>query len=397
MFNPITASQINIPAVFMANGLGICLMLSILLIRHQRGYILSYDDKLFFWMCRLCLILCALEGLGFLLDGAAFSGARHIATVCNSALFFLAAGIAHLWVCYVDYRLFADKYRIQHINLLLSIPLILLAILSMANIFIDVFFYIDEQNIYHRTALFFVPWVIVYCYMLYSAILAYYYRKRVHKYLFMPVVMFLTPIFIGSLIQMLYYGISLIWVSVALALTVLYINLQHEENCLDPLTGLYNRNYLIHHLEHLNRRAQKGCHITGILLDINNFKHINDTYGHIIGDRVLRATGSILLHAVDCNASVIRYGGDEFLIFLENATPEDVQHILNNIQQQLENYSTTDSAPLQLSLSSGTAVFNQMDIFQFFQEMDRKMYEQKRTFDLAPDNAAASNKQEFSL
>lgn len=385
------AAQVNIPAILVANGLGVCLMAAILLGRHKRSSTVSCEGRFFFWMCRICLVLCILETAGFFLDGKLFAGAHLLFLLCNIALLLLALLISCIWVCYVDYRLFADHLRLRKFYLLTLIPAAVICLLSAANFFTDVFFRIDASNVYHRGPLFFLPWVVIYCYITYGAVTSYRYRKQIDRYLFMPVLAFLGPIYVGSLIQLLCYGISLIWVSVALSLTFLYINLQNEESFLDPLTGLYNRNYLLRHMEHMVRQVEKGHHITGILLDIDSFKQINDTYGHLKGDAALQTVGKILLRSADSNHAVIRYGGDEFIILLEDAAPEDVQRIQSRIAGELQAYNAAGSTICPLSLSAGIASFDELNMFEFFQEMDRKMYEEKKSSGLRAEMSASDN------
>lgn len=78
--------------------------------------------------------------------------------------------------------------------------------------------------------------------------------------------------------------------------------------------------------------------MTGIMLDINDFKTINDTMGHAAGDEVLRAVGGMLLRATE-NNTVIRYGGDEFVVLLENANPEWTKRTIDRINQEVAKYN----------------------------------------------------------
>ena len=375
-----SVSEVNIPAVLVANGLGLCLMIAIMLAKRKRGRMVSYDGKIFYWMCWLCLGLCALESLAFLLDGQVFAGARALSILMNAAIFFSSVTMSFLWVCYVDFKLLESHERLKRIYPIAAIPAAAVCILILANLFVDVFFGVTDANVYYRTPLFWLPYAVVYGYMIYGVILACLYRKRTNKYLFMPVAAFLVPIFVGSVVQLLCYGLALIFPSVALGLTLIYINLQNEETFLDPLTNLYNRNYMLHYMDHIIKQVQRGKRMTGIMLDINNFKQINDTFGHITGDGVLRAVGNILLQATECNAVIVRYGGDEFVVLLEDADLETVQNIRANIACKLEAYNASGDAPLPVSLSAGIAEFNKVDIFEFFQEMDRNMYAEKRAF-----------------
>lgn len=148
---------------------------------------------------------------------------------------------------------------------------------------------------------------------------------------------------------------------------------------MDPLTNLYNRNYLLHYINRITRQAKKGSRTTGILLDVNGFKQINDSFGHIQGDKVLRAVGNILIRASD-RAAVFRYGGDEFMILLEDAPPGRAAELLKHIDAELRRYNASGQLPYPISFSSGVAEFDSADVFAFLQEMDRNMYSHKRAF-----------------
>ena len=356
-------------------------MLSILLSRHRRSRMTSVDGKAFYGMCLTCLVLCVLETAGFFLDGRPLAWGRQLALLCSAAVLCLALLLALLWICYVDYRLFQDRRRLVRFYSIGAIPAVLLWAAVAANLFFPVFFWVGEDYLYYRTALFFLPCGVVYGYLTHGAVLSYRYRKQLDRYLFMPVLSFLIPVYGGSLIQLLNYGIALIWVSTALGLTFLYINLQSEDTYLDPLTGLYNRNYLMHYAGELPRQLKTGGELTGILLDINGFKRINDTFGHIRGDAVLRAVGKILqTAAAGTDASVIRYGGDEFLILLPSAAPEEVRRIQDRIRRELDRYNAAGDLPFPVSFSSGVSRLEGRDLSQFFQVMDRAMYLDKERF-----------------
>lgn len=373
-----SASQINLPAVLVANGLGIFLLLAVLYSRRKRMRSRACDERFFHWMCLLCLALCLLEICGFLLDGRLFPGARQAALICNTVILLLALSLAYLWVRYVDCKL---GLNVGHgaATYLAAIPALLTGFVTLTNLFFPLFFGMNSSNHYYRTPIFFLPWIVIYGYMAWGALQSYRYQRTSNNRLLIPLLMFLVPVFLGSLIQMFCYGLSLIWVSSALGLTFLYINLQSEQAYQDPLTGLYNRNYLLHYMDHIARQVKKGRHITGIMLDINEFKQINDTLGHSEGDAVLRAVGSLLLRSAKNNI-VVRYGGDEFVILLETSHPEQVQTVLNNIKQALDSYNATRGSLPPLSFSMGTAEFEEQDIYRFFQNMDSRMYDEKRTF-----------------
>ena len=337
------SSAINMPAVLVANGLGACLMVVLLLSKRRNGKMVSLDSRIFDGMCGLCLTLCLLETLSFWLDEESFRGARQMNILANAVLFMLNAVFSYAWSVYIDYKLFEDIRRLKKYYIYGAIPAVVVCLMCVGNLFTEVFFWVTPDNVYYRTSWVWITYVVTYCYLSYGAVLVFRYRNQTNKYLFMPVMLFLTPIFLCSIIQFCNYGLALIWVSTAFGLTSLYINLQNERVFLDTLTNLYNRSYLLHYMDYLTRKMQKGSHVLGIMLDVNDFKHINDMYGHQIGDQVLQTVGKVLQATVGEKGAVVRYGGDEFVVLLENAREPDGLTFRQQVNQKLETYNASGS------------------------------------------------------
>ena len=100
----------------------------------------------------------------------------------------------------------------------------------------------------------------------------------------------------------------------------------------DSLTGLYNRRFAEHRLaEEVARCARKSHPLTILTIDLNNFKQINDTYGHAAGDQVLREFAARLTSVIRGSDMAIRLGGDEFLIVLPECTVEQLEHVLHRL------------------------------------------------------------------
>ncbi len=375
-------SAINLPAVFIANGLGACLMIALLLSRYRRVEMASLDGKIFVHMCRLSLMLCVLEAAGFAIDGRIFWGSREIYTFINVLLFAFNAIFASLWVCYVDYKLFSDMRHLRTVGTIVGIPSGIIVLMCVANFFTDIFFSIGPDNVYQRKPLCVLPYMVSISYMTYGAMIAFLHGKKKDRHLLTTVLIYLVPVVAGALIQYFNYGLSLIWVSTAFGLTYIYINLQHEMYYLDSLTGLYNRSYLFDHLVEIKATRTKGKngHILGMMLDINDFKSINDTYGHQEGDVALCAVGEVLKQAVEEKGVAVRYGGDEFVILLEGVMVEEGHRIWQRIQKGVEQYNNSRQAEYHISLAVGIAELQLLDIEAFFREMDRNMYTCKREF-----------------
>ncbi|QIO06115.1 GGDEF domain-containing protein [Acinetobacter shaoyimingii] len=107
---------------------------------------------------------------------------------------------------------------------------------------------------------------------------------------------------------------------------------------MDSLTGIYNRRVLTKHLLALDRNSNDIQSFAIILMDLDYFKKVNDTYGHLMGDRVLVKTAEILRSSLRATDFLGRYGGEEFLIIITNTKKEEILRLAERCRQALENY-----------------------------------------------------------
>lgn len=103
----------------------------------------------------------------------------------------------------------------------------------------------------------------------------------------------------------------------------------------DPLTGIANRRFFDSTLEELHTQAQQGKSLSCTLVDIDHFKSINDTYGHPVGDLVIRFIANLLLRAVGDTGIVARYGGEEFAILLSGHSPAFAENMAESIRKAI--------------------------------------------------------------
>ena len=125
----------------------------------------------------------------------------------------------------------------------------------------------------------------------------------------------------------------------------------------DPLTGLPNRTLLRDRLEHALARSERESCCTGVLfIDLDNFKSINDAFGHRAGDAVLIELGSRLLQSVRAVDTVARLGGDEFVVVCEEIDPELAVALGHRLQEAIRPPLTVDGVTHQVSASIGIAL-----------------------------------------
>lgn len=150
----------------------------------------------------------------------------------------------------------------------------------------------------------------------------------------------------------------------------------------DPLTGVQNRTALDRLLPRELASFERGGEPLALLvLDLDHFKRINDTLGHSVGDRVLKAVSSCLVDATRACDMVFRSGGEEFVIVMRVATPEDGKRAAERIRNAVERcQAVQDATPGQhVTASIGVALAQKRDsALTLFDRADKAMYEAKR-------------------
>lgn len=369
----------NLEAILTANGVGAVLMIILLISSRMHTRSIFLDEKIFVLMVCLTLSLCVTEAASFAIDGRMFPGSRLLNRLLNVILFTANLGFSFIWTVYVDYKVYGDRNRLRKRYVWIGLPAAITMAMSVLNLFTDVFFTISADNVYSRLPLVTLTYVVTYAYLFYGAGLAYRKKFRGRKYLFMPMMIFMAPVIIGSLCQFLFYGVSLVWVSVAISMVSLYMNIQNEDAYVDVLTGLYNRLYLTRHLRDV--RPGKGQQLAGIMLDIDAFKTINDTYGHATGDQALQDMGKLLYRvAMDYQAMAVRFGGDEFILLRTVAKREEMLQVGEALRKAVNNFNAKKHRPYALTFSMGTTVFQgeRQSLDDFLRNMDAAMYQSKR-------------------
>lgn len=151
-----------------------------------------------------------------------------------------------------------------------------------------------------------------------------------------------------------------------------------EQVCVDELTGIYNRRGILDVLEReTNRLSHNGTPLGILLVDVDAFKHINDTYGHSVGDEVLRALGKVLQCSIRRSDAAGRIGGDEFLVVLPGVDELQARQVAERIRTGIDQLTFAD-ARMQVTASIGIAVSQGRGGASLIDDADRSMYRRKR-------------------
>ncbi len=298
----------------------------------------------------------------------------------NIALYILSPVITSLYVMYVDYQIFRDEKRLRKVRLPLLCLIAANAILTVVTVPTGLTFYIDSQNAYHRGPLVLLHTIPNYVLMLFATVTLLVNRGKIERRYFRALIFFPLPPAIGGVLQTLMIGTNLIWPTTAISVLLLYFNIQDRRLDTDYLTGAFNRGILDRTLDDRIRSAGSQP-FAAILIDMANFKAINDTLGHSAGDSALTDVVRLLKDCVRRNDIIARYGGDEFLILMDIDKQAMLDTSVARIRRCIETFNCSGSRPYRLSLSIGTAIYDpasQMDAETFIHHIDNLMYEDKR-------------------
>ncbi len=161
------------------------------------------------------------------------------------------------------------------------------------------------------------------------------------------------------------------------------LEVTREQSLKDGLTGLYNRRFLDSYLEkYISFADRKGFIVGFIMIDIDNFKRINDTYGHKNGDIVLKEVARIISGCVRSSDVVVRYGGEEFLVVLPDVAEGKSELVAEKIRRTVEMTAIQiEGKVLHITVSAGVAEYPKhgTDPYQVIKFADVALYKAKKT------------------
>lgn len=146
----------------------------------------------------------------------------------------------------------------------------------------------------------------------------------------------------------------------------------------DGLTGLYSRSFFNEWIQkQISIASRQNVPVSFIIIDVDDFKRINDTFGHVFGDEVLKFVANSISNSIRSSDMAAQYGGDEFVVVLNEASEQQALQIAERIKERLKNSSDLNYS---VGISYGVA---QLDPFQDYkkalQKADQAMYEMKKS------------------
>lgn len=236
-------------------------------------------------------------------------------------------------------------------------------------------FYIDAVNQYSRGSYFFV-FVTAYIINLLLLFISMLCTGKKYRY---PIQGKMAALYIftvaGTSVQLVDSSVHLSWHCVTVSILLYFILLSEFDSSFDALTGLYNRAAF----EKTARQKENQKAFSVIVLDIDDFKSVNDTFGHDYGDTVIKTVAGVIRESLDSGYSCYRVGGDEFYIIGNETDSEKIQYQLQRITDSLsEKQGINGRLP---TVTCGFSIFKggeTPDLQRILKEADSQMYQYKR-------------------
>lgn len=194
--------------------------------------------------------------------------------------------------------------------------------------------------------------------------------------------------------QILFYGTLMMWSSAAFSLMVIYIFLQQRMMQYDTLTGAWTKASFEHYIDHLINKEKKQDAFGIIFLDLDEFKSINDSFGHLEGDAALKTSVRLIRSCLGRNDIIARFGGDEFVILAQKCGGNSMVDRINLMKYNFKKYNETSEKEYKLKFSCGYEIFDakKYNIWQFLNYVDNLMYQDKESKQYADLNKNKDSK-----
>lgn len=356
-------------------------------IRKSRGPVMI-GQKLFRSLLWINMGAMLFDLTQVLFNGTTYKYSYLVETISIFGYYLVYSLIAYIFTLYADYELYPDNNRFKKRAVIYSIPTVIMVVMCVLSLWTGWYFVIDETNTYNRGKLFYIPTIISLGYILYILrMLTMYKRKNlletgVQRDLYKRLFIFSLSPCIGSILQILLPGSVWIFPGITLAILVNYISVQNGYMARDHLTGLYNRSQLENFMNYQLKNLKKGHYFFLILLDLDKFKQINDTYGHVVGDDALIHAAKLLRGSCKRRSDyVARLGGDEFVIIGQCEDTEAVDMIIQRMHDVADEFNKYSRKPYKLYFSAGYIIYDgstDETLDTLLSKADHKMYEVKK-------------------
>ncbi len=356
------------------------LFLAVLLLLFQENDRKSRSNIAFIKLVLMLIFLAgvaAIGDMGNLLGGKmmALTGfATYCAFACDPFGFLFSLGYIDSYVIYGDMTIRKTFMWAFRIYAVVNFVLVTLSEILGAGWF---YYYVGSE--YHRGPFYLVRggFHVVLC--LATVVYVLIMRRAIIQNYVLPIVAFPIIVAIGGILQIAVFKINIEYAATVFACLILLIYVQRRDVNLDYLTGTVNRRGIDMAMKKAILES-KEKDFAAIMIDVDYFKKINDTYGHKAGDEVLECIADVLVSSFEKSDVVGRFGGDEFCIITQTNDKRELDRKIDVIKDSIASIDWSNKGEIDLSVSTGCAVYEKesgMKVKDFLEYIDRRMYEEK--------------------
>lgn len=370
-----------------SNGI-FAILLIVLLINLGKTDVV-WEEKWFRKAMILNILVLVADTGTWIFDGRILGGTLWINKIVFCCYYMVTAIFVHVWLVYIIYKLRTRIKKVRLFRTIMFIPMAVACIMAVGSLWTGWLYLFDETGAYIRGDFFMLHTAILWVYFLtavYWALRALFDRNR-NKQMKESMAIIVSVIFpvVGGVFQTLYYGLNMAWTCSSISFVILFIAIQNKQMITDALTGIYNRGCFTKYLEDSMNQHDAEGNLYLVMIDVNKFKHINDTYGHTTGDRALIEVARLLNE--QCKKAsrqdfLARYGGDEFSIVCKRKNDEDIKVFVEKLHKASEKLKGRCGFDFDITLSIGWARYDATiypSMEKYISDADDKMYIQKRS------------------
>jgi len=330
------------------------LLLVLLAIIYIKRELYNFSSKIFKYMIIINIILSIFEVISLLIDGMDNTVLWFMNYTLNFTIFLLTPLIGSLWAMYIDHKIFQGYNRRKFYYVYLT-PFFIVVTLLLVNLRYPVLFSISANNVYSREPLIMFDFLMLFTLLILMTYIVLKNRKKVKKSVVSGSLIFLILPAIGGIIQMSFYGVATLYSAFSLGIISSYIILETIGSSIDNLTGLFTRDKASEYINELiNTKNEFGV----LLIDLDDFKKINDEYGHNEGDKYLKLFGEVLTRVFEKDDIISRFGGDEFIIVKNNFVKKDKPCLIKAINDDIKDNLNSNMLSIPINFSVGCSVYN---------------------------------------
>ena len=307
-------------------------------------------------------------------------------SICSFSNYILMATITYMWLRYVM-AVEQTPHRERPINKFAIIFPFLIATVALIIVFIAAPGALFDEELNYRPL--FNVFLIAVPIINITAVLVYTMKKAIKevdptekkRHLYIGLFPILT--IAGGLVQVIFLPSTPVFCfCCAILMLMIYIQFIETQISLDPLTKLNNRGQLLRYISQPSNLYMDNRRTYVIMVDVNDFKLINDTYGHAEGDKALMTIAEALRNTVKNDKMptfVSRYGGDEFTLIVHPTTVAEVEGLITLIRKNIDECCAAANSPYDISVGIGCEelILGQDSIQKCLQRADKKLYVDK--------------------